>query len=65
MEKKLHVVLDTNAWVGGIVFKKSISRRLLNCWEANEFFALVSKEIVSVNLINFKLKFMLKTVYLY
>lgn len=46
MAKKLHVVLDTNAWVDGIVFKKSISRRLLNCWEANEFFALVSKEIV-------------------
>ena len=57
MEKKLHVVfasltdafglrLDTNVWVGGIVFKKSISRRLLNCWKANEFFVLVSKEIV-------------------
>ena len=46
MDKKLHVVLDTNVWVGGIAFKKSISRRLLNCWEANEFFVLVSKEIV-------------------
>lgn len=44
--EKLNVVLDTNVWVGGAVFKNSISRRLLNCWEANGFFALVSKEIV-------------------
>jgi len=44
--EKFSVVLDTNVWVAGIAFENSISRRLLNCWEANGFFALASKEIV-------------------
>lgn len=46
MSRKLRTVFDTNAWASGIAHPGSLSRELLNLWEAGVFELLTSREII-------------------